>query len=72
MAQLTEEKLPDGRVYIWDRKTATTLHEIDTDPEARKITHAVWNHASPHCLMLATATEDGHLCLWSAPLPADK
>jgi len=59
----------DGMVYFWDRKTATLLHQMNTEHEAPGLAHAVWNHASTACLMLATATDDGHICLWSAPLP---
>lgn len=58
-----------GRVFLWDRKTGTQLHEIKTGDEAPDLSHAVWNHAASHCLMLATATDDGHICLWSGPLP---
>lgn len=55
---------------MWDRKTGTQLHEMETNDEAPGLSHAVWNHAASDCLMLATATNDGHICLWSAPLPS--
>jgi WD40 repeat protein len=57
-----------GKVYFWDRNTGIRLHEMSTEPEAG-LAHAVWNHASSECLILATATDDGDICLWSAPLP---
>ena len=61
--------LVDGRVYFWDRKTTTRFHEMNTEHEASGLAHAVWNHASSTCLMLATATDDGHICLWCDELP---
>ncbi|KAF8317733.1 hypothetical protein DL93DRAFT_2095693 [Clavulina sp. PMI_390] len=58
----------DAKVFIWDRESARFLHSLQVHDQSSDITKIAWNHASESQLMFASATCDGKVKVWTAPL----
>jgi len=58
-----------GEVYIWDRDTARLLHSLRAQDQGSDLTGIAWNHSGQGQLMLASASHDGTIRIWTAPLP---
>ncbi|KAF8524312.1 WD40 repeat-like protein [Hysterangium stoloniferum] len=56
----------NGHIHIWDRESATLLHDIRV-PDG-DLTGIAWN-ASSDVPMFATGSHDGRVKIWTSPIP---
>jgi WD40 repeat protein len=55
----------DGHIHIWDRESATLLHDIRV-PDG-DLTGVAWNTSSD-LPMFATGSHDGGVKIWTSPI----
>lgn len=60
-----------GEVHIWDCESARLLHSLRAQDRGSDLTCVAWNHASTSSLMFASASHDGTVRIWTAPVPQD-
>jgi len=57
----------NAEILVWDRDTGTLLHTLKTK-DGGELTGVAWNYASDQ-FMLASASHDGTVRLWTTPDP---
>ncbi|KAG8884759.1 hypothetical protein FRB97_003279 [Tulasnella sp. 331] len=65
-----------GDIHIWDRESGLLLHTLQAanltpGDDGGDLTGVAWNHKSPGQFMFASATHDGAVRIWTAPLQSD-
>ncbi|PSR73648.1 hypothetical protein PHLCEN_2v10567 [Hermanssonia centrifuga] len=56
-----------GDIYVWDRDSATLLHQIHVPTRLGHLTSFAWNRAASDSWMFVTGSHEGAVYIWTTP-----